>query len=46
MSAANCRVGTALELAGRGIADPSSLFAAINTCTRLAHARIHHKDAA
>ncbi len=28
--------GTALELAGRGVADPSSLFAAIDTCTRLA----------
>lgn len=32
--------GTALQLAGRGIADPSSLFAAIETCTRLARARI------
>ncbi len=31
--------GTALELAGRGIADPSSLFAAIAQCTRLAQAR-------
>ena len=28
--------GTALELAGSGRADPSSLFAAIETCTRLA----------
>lgn len=28
--------GTALELAGTGRADPSSLFAAIETCTRLA----------
>ena len=28
--------GTALELAGTGQADPSSLFAAIDTCTRLA----------
>ncbi|MBS0231450.1 MAG: 4-hydroxythreonine-4-phosphate dehydrogenase PdxA [Proteobacteria bacterium] len=27
--------GTALELAGTGQADPSSLFAAIDTCTRL-----------
>jgi len=32
--------GTALELAGRGEADPSSLFAAIETCTRLARSRI------
>ena len=32
--------GTALELAGRGIADPSSLFAAIDTCTRLARNRM------
>ena len=31
--------GTALELAGRGVADPSSLFAAIETCTRLARHR-------
>jgi 4-hydroxythreonine-4-phosphate dehydrogenase len=31
--------GTALELAGTGRADPSSLFAAIQTCTRLARAR-------
>lgn len=28
--------GTALTLAGRGIADPSSLFAAVAECTRLA----------
>ena len=28
--------GTALDLAGRGIADPSSLFAAVETCARLA----------
>ena len=28
--------GTALDLAGTGQADPSSLFAAIDTCTRLA----------
>lgn len=28
--------GTALDLAGRGTADPSSLLAAIDTCTRLA----------
>ena len=31
--------GTALDLAGRGSADPSSLFAAIETCARLAGAR-------
>ena len=31
--------GTALDLAGLGTADPSSLFAAIDTCTRLARAR-------
>src|SRR5690606_27413849 len=31
--------GTALDLAGRGLADPSSLFAAIEACTRLAQAR-------
>jgi len=28
--------GTALELAGRGVADPASLFAAVATCARLA----------
>ena len=31
--------GTALDLAGRGTADPSSLFAAIDTCARMAIAR-------
>ena len=31
--------GTALDLAGRGTADPSSLFAAIATCTRIARTR-------
>ena len=31
--------GTALDIAGRGTADPSSLFAAIETCTRLAMCR-------
>jgi 4-hydroxythreonine-4-phosphate dehydrogenase len=31
--------GTALALAGKGLADPSSLFAAIETCTRLAMQR-------
>ena len=32
--------GTALDLAGRGVADPSSLFAAVDTCTRLARMRV------
>ncbi|MGY1530511.1 4-hydroxythreonine-4-phosphate dehydrogenase PdxA [Luteimonas sp. A649] len=32
--------GTAFDLAGSGRADPSSLFAAIDTCTRLAAARV------
>ena len=32
--------GTALELAGTGKADPSSLFAAIETCTQLACRRV------
>ncbi len=31
--------GTALELAGKGVADPSSLYAAIRTCTQLAARR-------
>ena len=31
--------GTALDLAGKGIADPSSLYAAIRTCTELARRR-------
>ncbi|KAF1711144.1 4-hydroxythreonine-4-phosphate dehydrogenase PdxA [Pseudoxanthomonas kalamensis DSM 18571] len=31
--------GTALELAGRGLADPSSLFAAVETCARFARQR-------
>ena len=31
--------GTALDLAGRGTADPSSLFAAIATCARIATTR-------
>lgn len=38
--------GTALELAGRGTADPSSLFAAIETCTRLAQARVARTETA
>ncbi|MFC7302068.1 4-hydroxythreonine-4-phosphate dehydrogenase PdxA [Cognatiluteimonas weifangensis] len=33
--------GTALDLAGSGRADPSSLFAAIEACTRLARHRRH-----
>lgn len=33
--------GTALDLAGSGRADPSSLFAAIDACTRLAAQRSH-----
>ena len=32
--------GTALDLAGKGVADPSSLFAAIRTCTQLAQRRL------
>ena len=32
--------GTALDIAGTGRADPSSLFAAIETCTRLARTRM------
>lgn len=31
--------GTALDLAGKGIADPSSLFAAVETCARIAAQR-------
>jgi 4-hydroxythreonine-4-phosphate dehydrogenase len=31
--------GTALEIAGSGQADPSSLFAAIETCARIARSR-------
>jgi 4-hydroxythreonine-4-phosphate dehydrogenase len=31
--------GTALELAGKGVADPSSLFAAVSLCAQLAQAR-------
>ncbi len=31
--------GTALDIAGRGRADPSSLFAAIEACTRIARTR-------
>ena len=32
--------GTALDLAGKGTADPSSLFAAVATCARMAAARM------
>jgi 4-hydroxythreonine-4-phosphate dehydrogenase len=32
--------GTALDLAGRGVADPSSLFAAVETCARFARRRL------
>ncbi len=35
--------GTALELAGRGVADPSSLFAAVETCARIARAGMHRR---
>ena len=31
--------GTALDLAGKGSADPSSLFAAVDLCARLARRR-------
>jgi 4-hydroxythreonine-4-phosphate dehydrogenase len=31
--------GTALDLAGKGIADPSSLFAAVDSCARIAQHR-------
>jgi 4-hydroxythreonine-4-phosphate dehydrogenase len=34
--------GTALDLAGKGMADPSSLFAAIRTCTQFARHRLMH----
>ncbi len=33
--------GTALELAGKGVADPSSLYAAIRACARFARNRMH-----
>ena len=33
--------GTALELAGKGVADPSSLCAAIHACARFARNRMH-----
>ena len=36
--------GTALDLAGKGLADPSSLFAAIRTCTQLAQRRPSTRD--
>jgi 4-hydroxythreonine-4-phosphate dehydrogenase len=31
--------GTAFDIAGQGLADPSSLYAAIDACTRIAAAR-------
>lgn len=34
--------GTALDLAGKGIADPSSLFVAVETCARMALQRRRH----
>ena len=37
--------GTALDLAGTGKADPSSLFAAIQTCSRLARQQMRQRDA-
>jgi 4-hydroxythreonine-4-phosphate dehydrogenase len=37
--------GTALDIAGSGLADPSSLYAAIETCTRMAMARQTHSPA-
>ena len=37
--------GTALDIAGRGIADPASLFAATDLCAELARRRLH-KDPA
>lgn len=35
--------GTALDLAGKGTADPSSLFAAIDTCARMARQRMEQR---
>ncbi len=37
--------GTALDIAGSGLADPSSLYAAIETCARMAKARKTHSPA-
>ena len=37
--------GTALELAGKGTADPSCLFAAVATCARIATIRRAHRAA-
>jgi 4-hydroxythreonine-4-phosphate dehydrogenase len=34
--------GTALDIAGQGVADPSSLFAAIAECARMAAHRREH----
>ena len=38
--------GTALSIAGKGVADPSSLFAAVGTCARMARAKVAHVRAA
>ena len=38
--------GTALELAGKGVADPSSLFAAVAQCTQLARQRLSRSETA
>ena len=38
--------GTALDIAGRGIADPSSLFAAADLCALLARQRSTHPEPA
>ena len=37
--------GTALELAGKGIADPSSLFAAVQSCAHIAKLRLAARTA-
>ena len=37
--------GTALDLAGKGVADPSSLFAAVATCARMAATRLRARQA-
>ena len=36
--------GTALDLAGKGVADPSSLYAAIRTCAQFARNRMERRD--
>jgi 4-hydroxythreonine-4-phosphate dehydrogenase len=37
--------GTALELAGKGLADPSSLFAAVGICAAMAKRRMRKREA-